>query len=232
MLALLSLVPTLALPKSPDIILSSGFLCFSSHAGALQALEAAGLTDSQSAVVGVSSGALAAAMLAAGRSATDIGEQLSAQRPIKLVRPTITPWRGLCSTRALERRMRELLPATFEELERPLALGVLRRGRRRPSHHERRPAARRRRELRRALHLCAGEERRAAARRRRRGRPHDDRGVAQLAARAAGGRPLDLPRGVHRRRHLLAEGRHRLDRRPHARADGARQGELPVARRF
>ena len=128
MLAVLSLSPTLALPKSPDIILSSGFLCFSSHAGALQALEAAGLTDSQSAVVGVSSGALAAAMLASGRGAADIGEQLSAQRPIKLVRPTITPWRGLCSTRALERRMRELLPATFEELERPLALGVFEAG--------------------------------------------------------------------------------------------------------
>ena len=43
MLALLSLSASLALPKSPDILLSSGFLCFSSHAGALQALEAVGL---------------------------------------------------------------------------------------------------------------------------------------------------------------------------------------------
>ena len=44
MLTLFSLSPTLALPKSPDIILSSGFLCFSSHAGALQALALPTLT--------------------------------------------------------------------------------------------------------------------------------------------------------------------------------------------
>ena len=98
MLAVLSLSPTLALPKSLDIILSSGFLCFSSHAGALRRSRPLG---SPTAVDALACRAARSRRDArSGRGAADIGEQLSAQRPIKLVRPTITPWRGLCSTRA------------------------------------------------------------------------------------------------------------------------------------
>jgi predicted acylesterase/phospholipase RssA len=109
-----------------DLILSSGFLCFSSHSGFLEALEDRALLAD--AIVGTSSGALAGALLAAGYTAADIARLLSMQRPIALVRPAL-PWRGLASTRKLEARMRELLPATFEELRRPLAVGVYVAGR-------------------------------------------------------------------------------------------------------
>ena len=109
-------------PAKFDVILSSGFLCFSSHAGFATALEERELMNAE-AFVGTSSGALAAALLAAGYGADEIAYQLSRQRPIALTRMA-APWRGLFSTRALEARMRELLPATFEELERPLAVGV------------------------------------------------------------------------------------------------------------
>ena len=104
-----------------DLILSSGFLCFSSHAGFLTALEDRNLRAD--AIVGTSSGALAGALFAAGYGAAEIAHLLSMQRPIALVRPGL-PWQGLASTRKLEARMRELLPATFEELPRPLAVGV------------------------------------------------------------------------------------------------------------
>ena len=40
-------------------------------------------------------------------------EVMSAQRPVRLVRPSITPWRGPLSVRALARRMREVLPPTI-----------------------------------------------------------------------------------------------------------------------
>ena len=113
-----------AVPSSNfDLILSSGFLCFSAHAGFAAALEERSLRPD--AYVGTSSGALAAAMLAAGFSSEELAYQLSKQRPIALTRPA-KPWRGVASTRKLEARMREVLPATFEELERPLALGVYR----------------------------------------------------------------------------------------------------------
>lgn len=113
-----------------DLLLSSGFLCFSSHCGFLSALETRGLAPS--AIVGTSSGSLAAAMLAAGLGADEIADVMSEQRPISLVRPSRTPWRGPLSTRALVRRMREVLPPTFAELERPLAVGVYRPGVREP----------------------------------------------------------------------------------------------------
>ena len=71
-------------------------------------------------------------MLAAGLGADEIAEVMSAQRPISLVRPSVTPWRGPLSTRALVRRMREVLPPTFAELETPLAVGVYRPGMREP----------------------------------------------------------------------------------------------------
>ena len=72
-----------------DLLLSSGFLCFSSHAGFLQALEAHKLKPE--AFVGTSSGSLAAAFAAAGMGADDIKAELCA-RPLALVRPSVKPW--------------------------------------------------------------------------------------------------------------------------------------------
>jgi predicted acylesterase/phospholipase RssA len=109
-------------PPSCDLILSSGFLCFSSHVGALAALEERGLQPD--AFVGTSSGSLAAAMLAAGLPVDAIREELSAQRPIRLARPSSRPWRGPVGTRALVRRLRNILPPTFADCHYPLAVGV------------------------------------------------------------------------------------------------------------
>jgi len=108
-------------PPSCDLILSSGFLCFSSHAGAAAALEGRVKPE---AYVGTSSGAIAAAMLAAGLSSAEIRRELGAQRPVKLFRPSVRPWSGPVGTRALVRRLRDILPATFAELDSPLAVGV------------------------------------------------------------------------------------------------------------
>lgn len=105
-----------------DLVLSSGFLCFSSHAGFLRALEATG--QAPSAYVGTSSGSLAAAFSAAGLSADEVKQELGGQRPISLVRPSSRPWAGPISSRALVAKLRTVLPQTFEELEVPLAVGV------------------------------------------------------------------------------------------------------------
>ncbi|MFQ5526813.1 MAG: patatin-like phospholipase family protein [Thermoanaerobaculia bacterium] len=108
---------------SRDLILSSGFLAFARHVGFLRAVE-----DSRiqvGAVCGTSSGALVGALWAAGWSADEIGSELSAHRPIRWLRPSLRPWRGLVSIRPLVSRLRELLPASFAELERPLGVGVM-----------------------------------------------------------------------------------------------------------
>lgn len=107
-----------------DLIMSSGFLCFSSHCGMLRALEQTGREPD--AFVGTSSGALAAAMSAAGLSAEDVAKELGGQRPISLCRLGKPSRSGFVSTRALERRLRSVLPPTFEDLPKPLAVGIYR----------------------------------------------------------------------------------------------------------
>ena len=121
LVATLLLLP-LAAATQCDFILSSGFLCFSSHAGALAALEERAVRPE--AFVGTSSGALAASMLAAGLPAAEIQRELGAQRPIRLLRPASRPWSGPVGTRALVSRLRDILPPTFADCEFPLAVGV------------------------------------------------------------------------------------------------------------
>ena len=116
-------VPPAASVRAPvDIVLSSGFLCFSRHCGFLDALQQSQL--SVAAYVGTSSGALAASMAAAGADADAVAEELSRTRPLASCRPSATPWRGAFSTRALRKRISRVLPATFEELGKPLGVGV------------------------------------------------------------------------------------------------------------
>uniref|UniRef100_A0A7S4WC17 PNPLA domain-containing protein n=1 Tax=Ditylum brightwellii TaxID=49249 RepID=A0A7S4WC17_9STRA len=110
--------------SSFDVILSSGFLCFSQHAGFAASLEDLNLRNRIDRFVGTSSGSLAASMLAAGISAEDVAAELSAKRPIAQCRPSSRFWRGVLSTTSLQNRLRTLLPETFEELEKPLAVGV------------------------------------------------------------------------------------------------------------
>ena len=106
MLNILLLLASCGTAASFDLLLSSGFLCFSSHAGFMTALESSKLTPD--AYVGTSSGSLAAAFAAAGLSADDIRKELGAQQPISLVRPSTKPWDGPLSTRALVRRLRSV----------------------------------------------------------------------------------------------------------------------------
>lgn len=108
---------------SRDLILSSGFLAFARHVGFLRAVEGAGLETG--AICGTSSGALVASLWAAGLPAERIGEELSARPPARWMRLSLRPWRGLCRIEPVIARLRELLPATFAELQRPLGLGAM-----------------------------------------------------------------------------------------------------------
>ncbi len=109
-----------------DLILSSGFLAFARHVGFLQAVEERDLAVDG--ICGTSSGALVGALWAAGRPAAEIGQVLSARRPLAYLRPHLPVWRGAFSLRAMVARLRELLPARFESLGRPFAVGVIARG--------------------------------------------------------------------------------------------------------
>jgi predicted acylesterase/phospholipase RssA len=113
-----------------DLVLSSGFLAFARHVGFLRAVEEAGVEVD--AVCGTSSGALVAALWAAGVPAEEIGRELSARPPIRWMRLSLMPWRGLFRIEPVIARLRQLLPATFAELRRPLGVGVMDRGN---AHH-------------------------------------------------------------------------------------------------
>ena len=113
-----------------DLILSSGFLAFARHVGFLSAVEEAGVEVG--AICGTSSGALVASLWAAGMPAERIGEELSARPPARWMRPSLWPWRGLIRIEPVIDRLRELLPATFAELRRPLGIGAMDRAK---THH-------------------------------------------------------------------------------------------------
>ncbi|DBA83715.1 TPA: hypothetical protein ACH3X1_006252 [Trebouxia sp. C0004] len=78
-----------------DLVLSSGFLAFASHSGFLKAVE-------------------------------EVAAELARVAPIQLLRPNMQPWKGgVLSLDPVVERLRQLLPATFEELPVPLAVGVV-----------------------------------------------------------------------------------------------------------
>lgn len=111
-------------PCSPvDLVLSSGFLAFAGHAGFLAAVEEAGVNVRG--VMGTSSGALAGALFCAGYSAQQVAQELSRVPPIQLLRPSCQPWQGIGDLRGVIARLAEVLPPTFEDLERPFAVGVV-----------------------------------------------------------------------------------------------------------
>lgn len=106
-----------------DLILSSGFLAFARHVGVVQALEAASLPVE--AVVGTSSGAVVGALWAAGHSGADLEALLQSRQPWQLLRPHPMPWQGALSMAGLVGFLGPLLPATFAQLPRPFAVGVV-----------------------------------------------------------------------------------------------------------
>jgi hypothetical protein len=113
-----------------DLILSSGFLAFARHVGFLRAVEECGLQAG--AICGTSSGALVASLWAAGMPAAEIAAELSIHPPVRWLRPALTPWRGLFRIEPVVDRLRQLLPATFADLRRPLGVGAMDRA---ETHH-------------------------------------------------------------------------------------------------
>ncbi|KAJ8613525.1 hypothetical protein CTAYLR_002221 [Chrysophaeum taylorii] len=110
-----AIVATTANALRCDVVLSSGFMCFSSNCGLLDALHEAQIKPS--ALVGTSSGALTASLVAAGHSTARVAAEFFTRAPIWDCRPYLTPWRGILSLAQLETRLASLLPATFEELD-------------------------------------------------------------------------------------------------------------------
>lgn len=111
-------------PSKPlDVILSSGFLAFASHLGFLRGLERSNV--SPSALVGTSSGALVGALYCAGHSVDAIAQLLTSAPPLRFLRPSLRPWRGAFDSTPLLRLLEAHLPARFEELRWPFAVGVM-----------------------------------------------------------------------------------------------------------
>lgn len=107
-----------------DLVLSSGFLAFASHSGFLKAVEESKVPVAS--IVGTSSGAISGSLYAAGYSAEQVAAELARVAPIQLLRPNMQPWKGgVLSLDPVVERLRQLLPATFEELPVPLAVGVV-----------------------------------------------------------------------------------------------------------
>jgi len=108
-----------------DCVLSSGFLAFAQHTGFLKAVEARGLRVRG--VMGTSAGAIVGSLYAAGLSLEAIEEELTQVPPVELLTPNFGhfPPSGLFSLDPVVQRMREVLPGTFEELDRPFACAVV-----------------------------------------------------------------------------------------------------------
>ena len=111
-------------PISVDLILSSGFLAFARQAGVIAAIEDSNMCKCHR-IVGTSSGSLAGSLLASGLSADVISDELSKQKPIKLLSPVLNPSRGLFSMRGVIKHLRTILPQDFDDLSIPLAVGVI-----------------------------------------------------------------------------------------------------------
>lgn len=105
-----------------DLVLSSGFLAFARHAGFLAAVEDAGLKVD--AVCGTSSGSVVAALWASGMPARQVAELFARTSLLALARPA-WPWQGALSLGAFTRLLAQHLPATFADLPRPFAVGVV-----------------------------------------------------------------------------------------------------------
>lgn len=110
-----------------DLVLSSGWLAFASHAGFLAAIEDAGIPVRG--ICGTSSGALAGSLFATGMPAKEIFALLTRHRPLHWVGLSQRPWRGLLDTGPMIAELERHLPPTFADLPRPLGLGVIREGR-------------------------------------------------------------------------------------------------------
>ncbi|MEN0066565.1 MAG: patatin-like phospholipase family protein [Myxococcota bacterium] len=106
-----------------DLVLSSGWLAFASHAGFLAAIEEAQVPVDG--ICGTSSGSLAGALFASGMPATEIFALLTRHPPLRWVRPSIRPWRGLFHLGPMIAELERHLPPTVAALDRPFGAGVI-----------------------------------------------------------------------------------------------------------
>lgn len=75
--------------------------------------------------MGTSAGAYAGSLYCAGYSPDDISEMLCSIPPIELLSYNLCFWKGCFILDGVVERLRELLPPTFESLEKPFAAGVV-----------------------------------------------------------------------------------------------------------
>ncbi len=110
-----------------DLILSSGFLAFSRHLGFLDAIEDAQASGALrvDGVCGTSSGSMTGALWAAGWPARRIADELSLRSPLRWMRLSPTPWRGMFTMSGVINHLAQLLPKRIEDLPRPFGIGVI-----------------------------------------------------------------------------------------------------------
>lgn len=106
-----------------DLVLSSGFLAFASHAGVLRAIEDLGVGIEG--ICGTSSGALVGALWASGLSAEEVLAVVTERPPLSWVSGHVAPWRGLFRLDPMIAELEARLPASFSALTCPLAVGVV-----------------------------------------------------------------------------------------------------------
>ena len=107
-----------------DVVLSSGFLAFAAHSGFLQAVHDRGL--SVRGCYGTSAGALTGALFSAGYAPSELAVVLSERPPLSYLAFNVEAlYAGLFRLDGAIARLRQLLPATFEELPVRFACGVI-----------------------------------------------------------------------------------------------------------
>ncbi|PSC74468.1 phospholipase [Micractinium conductrix] len=106
-----------------DLVLSSGFLAFANHCGFLQAVDDVGLPVGG--IMGTSAGALIGSLYAAGYAPREIVEVFANSAPIERLACSKRIWEGVLSMQPLIEELHTLLPASFADLQRDFAAGVV-----------------------------------------------------------------------------------------------------------
>lgn len=112
----------MGVPTSVDLLLSSGYLAFARHIGFLNAVDALSSLHVD-ALVGTSSGALIGALWASGIRGDELATLISRRPPLSYLSLRVVG--GLFSLDPMIDFLSDHLPARFEELSTPLAVGVV-----------------------------------------------------------------------------------------------------------
>lgn len=104
-----------------DLVLTSGILSFTEHTAFLEAVEEAGLKVGG--IMGTSAGALVGAMYAAGYTPKEVAAEFAHHAPSSLL--NFGGIKGLFTYDRLVARLKEKLPARFEDLKKDFAVSVV-----------------------------------------------------------------------------------------------------------